>query len=192
MKSIVNSAATMMAVAAVGVSGCSNLTPGENSALAGGITGLAVGIPLAASGVSSNITVPVTLGAAALAAGGAYLYAKHQADQEQRRIAEARARLYLAERAKREREEAARRTASASSSSSSTSSTTKKAPKKEARYIAVDTEKRDGYQGEKAVMIYDTESERLVGNDVYDVKKPKVGQVAKYDSVQAEYVADGI
>lgn len=189
MKNYVNCGVALVAAGSIGVSGCSNLTPGENAAFAGGIVGLAVGIPLAAAGVDSRIAVPVTIGAAALAAGGAYLYAKHQADQEQRRIAEARARLYLAQRAERQRKEetAAARLAAASSSSSKK----KTAPKKESRYIAVETEQRQGYEGESAVMVYDTESERLVGNDVYDVKKSKVGSVAKYDSVNAEYVGTG-
>lgn len=190
MNKFIHNGAALVVAGSIGVSGCSNLTPGENAALAGGIVGLAVGIPLAAAGVNPRLAAPLTVGAAALAAGGAYLYAKHQADKEQRRIAEARARLYLAQRAEEQEREAARRTASSSSSSSS-STASKKAPKKEARYIAVDTEKREGYEGDKAVMIYDTESKRLVGNDVYDVKKPKVGGVAKYDSVSAEYVADG-
>ncbi len=189
MKNYLHSGVALLAVGSIGFSGCSNLTPGENAAFAGGIVGLAVGIPLAAAGVDSRIAVPVTIGAAALAAGGAYLYAKHQADEEQRKIAEARARLYLAEREERQRKdeaEAARRTAAASSSSKK-----KSAPKKEARYIAVETEKREGYEGSSAVMVYDTESKRLVGNNVYDVKKSKVGSTAKYDSVNAEYVGTG-
>ena len=50
-------------------SGCENLTPGGNAAVFGSVTGLAVGIPLAAAGVDSRIAVPAALGAAALAAG---------------------------------------------------------------------------------------------------------------------------
>jgi len=37
--------------ASLALSGCSNLTPGENAAVAGVATGLAVGLPLALSGV---------------------------------------------------------------------------------------------------------------------------------------------
>ncbi len=188
MNKYTNCGVALLAAGSIGVSGCSNLTPGENAALSGGIVGLAVGIPLAAAGVDSRIAVPVTIGAAALAAGTAYLYAKHEADKEQRRIAEARARLYLAQRAERQRKD---EEAAASRAATASASKKKSAPKTEPRYIAVETEQRDGYEGNSAVMVYDTESERLVGNDVYDVKKSKVGSVAKYDSVKAEYVGKG-
>lgn len=166
-------------------SGCSNLTPGENAGVFGAITGAAVGIPLAAAGVDPSITVPVTLGAAAVVAATAYVVAKHQADVEQRRIAEARARLYLAKlEEQREREEAAAAAAAAAAK--------KPKPVKKPRYIAVETEKREGYQGKSAVMIYDTESQKLVGNNVYDLKSaPKTGTVSKYDTVQAQYVGAG-
>ena len=46
--------------ACVAMSGCSNLTPGENAALAAGATGLAVGLPLALTGVNPAVTIPVT------------------------------------------------------------------------------------------------------------------------------------
>ena len=91
-----SSSVAIVAVGALAFSGCSNLTPGENAGVFGALTGAAVGIPLAAAGVDPAVTIPVTLGAAAVAAATAYVVAKHQADQEQRRIAEARARLYMA------------------------------------------------------------------------------------------------
>lgn len=165
-------------VLAIGTSGCSNLTPGENAGVFGGLTAAAVGIPLAAAGVDPAVTIPVTIGAAALAAGTAYVVAKYQADEEQRRIAEARARLYIAEQQKAEARAAAQASA--------------KPPRKQPRYIAVETKKRSDYQGKSAVMIYDTKSEKLVGNNVYDLKTaPKAGTVSKYDTVQAEYVGSG-
>ena len=64
--------------------------------------------------------------------------------------------------------------------------------KKKVRYIAVDTHKDDKIQGQKAVMIYDTKSQQIVGNDVYDVKQaPKVGQTTKLDNYTAQYVGSG-
>lgn len=177
---LVKSAGIAM-VLAVGTTSCSNLTPGENAGVFGALTGAAVGIPLAAAGVDPSITIPVTLGAAALAATTAYIVAKHQADEEQRRIAEARARLYLA----KQQEEEARAARAASASS-------KPKAKPRPRYIAVETKKGTGYEGKSAVMIYDTKAEKLVGNNVYDLKTaPKVGTASKYDTVQAEYVGAG-
>jgi len=161
---------------------CENLTPGENAAVFSTVTALAVGIPLAAVGVDPRIAVPVTLGAMALAGVGAYVISKHQATQRQRRIAEQRARLYLAERAAQKRK----------ASSSSSSSSKAKKPPKESRYIAVKTEKESFNKGSAAVMIFDTQSNQIVGNSVYDVKaQPKVGETAKFETYSAQYVGNG-
>jgi len=164
---------TTAAVAAValGTSGCENLTPGENAAVFGGLAGAATAIPLGVSGVSPAVTIPVSIGAAAVVAGGAYIIAKHQASERQRKIAEQRARLYLAKQ--KEREKAA------------VASTKKKSP----RYIAVRTQKESQNTGKDAVMVYDTKTNGLVGNQVWDLKQsPKVGSVQKFDTYSAEYV----
>ncbi|MDD5200164.1 MAG: hypothetical protein PHC88_10225, partial [Terrimicrobiaceae bacterium] len=82
--------------------------------------------------------------------------------------------------------------AAASRKSSGQVASKKKAPVQTPRYIAVETSKGEGYKGSSAVMIYDTQSKALVGNDVYDVKSaPKTGTVTKYDTVQAQYVGTG-
>lgn len=162
---------------AVLTTACENLSPGENAAVFGAAAGLATAIPLAAAGVDSSITVPVSLGAAALAAGGAYIIAKQQASERQRKIAEQRARLYLAEQKAKEKKA---QTAAASSK------------KKKARYIAVKTVKEDNSKGQSQVMIFDTQSNQVVGNNVYDLKSsPKVGQTSKFDTYTAEYVGTG-
>jgi len=154
---------------------CENLSPGENAAVFGTAAGLATAIPLGAAGVDSSITVPVSLGAAALAAGGAYIIAKQQASERQRKIAEQRARLYLAEQQAKEKKAA--QTASAASK------------KKKSRYIAVQTVKEENSKGASQVMIFDTQSNQVVGNNVYDLKSsPKVGQTSKFDTYTAEYV----
>ena len=98
---VLQAGAAILAVAIL-TSSCENLTPGENAAVFGTAAGLATGIPLVASGVNPNIAIPVTAGAVAVAAVGAYIIAKHQATERQRKIAEQRARLYMA------RQEAAR------------------------------------------------------------------------------------
>jgi hypothetical protein len=162
---------------AVLTSACENLSPGENAAVFGTAAGLATAIPLAAAGVDSSITIPVSLGAAALAAGGAYIIAKQQASERQRKIAEQRARLYMAEQKAKEKKA---QTAAASSK------------KKKSRYIAVKTVKEDNSKGQSQVMIFDTQSNQVVGNNVYELKSsPKVGQTSKFDTYTAEYVGTG-
>ena len=42
-------------------------------------------------------------------------------------------------------------------------------------------------------MIFDTQSEALVGNYVYDVTNPpQVGSTAKFETYSAEYVGNGL
>jgi len=166
---------------AVFSTGCENLTPGENAAVFGTAAGLATGIPLIASGVNPNIAIPVTAGAVAVAAVGAYIIAKQQASIRQRQIAEQRARLYLARQEALEREQALAR-----QEASRKSATAKKTPKKP-RYIAVTTVKEQNSKGKDQVMIFDTQSNEIVGNNVYDLKSsPKVGQTTKFDTYTAE------
>ncbi|MFZ4682529.1 MAG: hypothetical protein ACOYMS_08510, partial [Terrimicrobiaceae bacterium] len=138
-------------------SACENLSSGENAALFGGVAALAVGIPLAAAGVNPNIVIPVTMGAAALAAGGAYVISKQQASIRQRKIAEQRARLYLAQRANAQKK-AARVASSSSSSSSGSGSKKSSKPKPQPRFIAVKTERESQNKGQASVMIFDTQS----------------------------------
>ena len=75
-------------------------------------------------------------------------------------------------------------------------STAKAVPpaKKLPRYIAVDTAKDEhtAPQAETAVVIFDTETQEIVGNNVYDVKStPPVGGTAKFETYTAEYVGNG-
>jgi uncharacterized membrane protein YhiD involved in acid resistance len=163
---------------AILASGCENLSPGENAAVFGTAAGLAAGIPLVASGVNPNIAIPVTAGAVAVAAVTAYIIAKEQASERQRKIAEQRARLYLA------RQEAEKKTHQAASTSKRKST--------KPRYIAVKTVKEQNSKGSDQVMIFDTQSNEIVGNNVYDLKSPpKVGQTTKFDTYTAEYVGTG-
>ena len=93
-----------------------------------------------------------------------YVIAKHQATERQRRIAEERAqRAYARMSAERKSQMKARKT----------------------RYIAVDTEKNEQTSAgaKESVMIWDTQSQQVVGNNVYDVKSPPpVGSTAKFDT----------
>jgi serine/threonine protein kinase len=65
---------------------------------------------------------------------------------------------------------------------------------KNVRYIAVDTEKNEhtSPKEKKVVMVWDTKSESLVGNTVYDLPDPPaVGKPIVFATYDAEYVAGG-
>ncbi len=155
---------TFLLVALLGTSGCSNLTPTENGLLAAGAVGAASGVALGTT-VSPAISIPVSIGSALLAGGGAYLYAKNRATIDQRRIAEARARLYYA---RLNQEEQGR----------------------VERYLAVNAPNTSRTQGQ-AVMLYDTQTQSM-SSDVYDMKKiPPVGSSTSLGSSQATYIGSG-
>ena len=111
----------------------------------------------------------LVLATGAVAGVTAYVIAKHKATERQRRYAEERARLAY-ENAPAPRQAQYRKT----------------------RYIAVDTVREKDSSGAKSVMIYDTQTQQVVGNNVYDVKQsPKQGTVSKFDTYSAEYVGTG-
>lgn len=142
---------------------CSNLTPGENAAIAAGVVGTAAGVALGCSGVNPGITIPVALGGAALAGAGAYVYTKQRATVDQRRIAEARARLYYAELNQQQQNQ---------------------------RYLAVNAPNTAQNQGQ-AVMLYDTQT-GSASQEVYDMKKvPAVGSSTKLGNTPATYIGSG-
>jgi hypothetical protein len=65
---------------------------------------------------------------------------------------------------------------------------------KKVRYIAVDTEKNEktSPKAKKSVMVWDTETQQVANDKVYDVQKsPSVGETAKFDRYSAEYVGSG-
>jgi len=155
------------------VTGCENMTPGENAAVFGGGAGILAGSLARAAGMSTGESIAVGLAAGAVVGMTTYIIAKHQASERQRKIAEQRARVYYGRLAP------ARKVA---------------LKKKKVRYIAVDTVKdeKTSPKAKKAVMIWDTQSETLVGNSVYDVQStPSVGSTAKFDTYSAEYVGSG-
>jgi hypothetical protein len=60
------------------------------------------------------------------------------------------------------------------------------------RYIAVATVREPTSTGAKSLMVFDTKTDQLVGNHVYDVDvQPKTGQVGKFETYSAEYVGTG-
>ena len=158
------------------LSSCESLTPEGNAAVFGTLGGLGAGIIAHEAGASRGEAAAIGLATGVVVGATAYIIAKHKASERQRQIAEERARRVAAKReADRQREIAAG-----------------KAKKSKARYIAVDTEKDEKSTGAKTVMIFDTKSQEIVGNNVYDVKEaPAKGTVAKFDTYSAEYVGTG-
>ena len=155
------------------VAACENMSPGENAAVFGTSAGLLAGGIARAAGASTGESMAIGAATGAVVAITAYVIAKHQATERQRRIAEQRARVYYARLAP-EKKVALK--------------------KKKVRYIAVDTEKNEqtSPKAQKSVMIWDTESETVVGNNVYDVQSaPEVGSTAKFETYSAEYVGGG-
>ena len=151
------------------VVGCADLTPLQNAGIFGAAGGATAGGIAHATGASTGQSVAIGAATGAAIAAVTYVIAKHQATERQHRIAEERAQRAYAERKSQLK---ARRT----------------------RYIAVDTVKDEHTSpgAKKSVMIWDTQSQEVVGNNVYDVKSPPpVGSTAKFDTYSAEYVGSG-
>jgi hypothetical protein len=176
--------------AAVFASGCSNMTPGENAALFGTIGGAAAGGIARAAGLGTAESLATGVATGAIIAATTYIIAKHQATERQRRVAEERARAAYAKIAARRNATTAQRTAGGGRKVAGRAKTAKKVP----RYIAVDTVKdeKTSSKARKSVMIWDTESQQVVGNQVYDVQTPPpVGSTARFETYSAEYVGSG-
>jgi len=153
--------------------GCESLTPGENAAVFGGAGAVAAGTLARAAGLSTAQSIATGAAVGAVVAATAYIIAKHQATVRQRHIAEQRARAYYARMSENKK-------------------VTMK--KKRVRYIAVDTEKdqHTSPRAKKSIMIWDTQTQEVVGNQVYDVEStPAPGTTAKFDTYAAEYVGTG-
>lgn len=59
--------------------------------------------------------------------------------------------------------------------------------------IAVDTSPDTRLKGSRTVMLWNTQTERFVGNNVYDISSPPAkGQVAQWGSTTARYVGAGL
>ena len=183
-----NSAAlriTALATAvAFGTVSCESLTPGQNAAAFGGGSAILAGSIARAAGLSTGESIAVGAAVGAAAALTAYVISKHQASERQKRIAEERARAAAA-RLAAERHHTQKRVAQGTKAGGS-----KPLP----RYIAVDTVKdqNSSPKAQRSVMIYDTQSQEIVGNNVYDLgKTPSVGSTAKIDNYSTEYVGSG-
>ena len=168
MKSSVLKTTALSVSVAVLFSGCQGMTPGESAATLGSIAGIAAGVGGAAAGMRPGQAAALGLGVGAAVAALTYVVARHEANEQQRRIAEANARRAAEIRAAR---------------------IAANKEKKRTRYIAVKTSRTPQSQGAASYMVYDTQKKELVNDQVYDCKqKPKQNEVAKFDSYEAECV----
>jgi hypothetical protein len=166
------STALLAAIALAGA-GCENLSPGENAAVFGTAGGVAAGAIARGAGLSTAESMATGAAVGAVIAATTYIIAKHQATERQRRLATQRARAYYS-RLPEQKKVTLR--------------------KRKVRYIAVDTEKdqRTSPKAKKSIMIWDTQTQEVVGNNVYDVETPpNVGSTAKFETYAAEYVGTG-
>ena len=169
MNAVLIKSSSAVLVAGLLLTGCENMSPGTNGVVFGTGAGILAGGLARAAGASPSEAVAIGLATGAVAGVTAYVIAKHKATERQRRYAEERARLAY-----------------------ENASAQRKARYRQARYIAVDTVREKDSSGAKSVMIYDTQTQQVVGNNVYDVKQsPKQGTVSKYDTYSAEYVGTG-
>ena len=99
-----------------------------------------------------------------------YYVAKYQASQTQRQVAESVARRVAPKAAAKARAKS------------------KPAP----RYIAVRTRSDARAKTKTSVMVWDTRTEEIVGNDVYDLNDtPPSGAQVKFETYSAQFVAVG-
>jgi hypothetical protein len=130
--------------------------------------------PTAGIGQAGRIGSATFIGsgtAEATAVATGFIIAKYEATENQRKVAEERARqAYQAMPAEK-----------------------KKALKaKKIRYIAVDTQKDRRMKGRKAIMLWDTQSQEIVGRGVYDVAAPPpLASRVTFETYSAEYIGEG-
>jgi hypothetical protein len=186
--------------------GCAPVTPGETSGpFSGGNAQLAAGninragtanvASTFATGAPTGVTTVATIA----------IIAKHQASVRQREVAQARARAAY-------QKLVAKHKASAQTAATATKPGHPKAgtqghvsalmgeqrkprPYRIPRYIAVETEKnaQDAPGTKKAVMLWDTQAQEIVGNNVYDIgSTPAVGSTSRFETFSAEYVGAGL
>ena len=125
---------------------------------------------------------------------------RREATEYQRKVAEANARAYMAAQLRS-------KGAATPSKPGKTGGTTPEAKKKDElqsrqaakaklpRYVAVDTVKdaRSAPGTKKVVMIWDTRSESLANNYVYDVSNPPpIGSTEKFDTYSVQYIGSGV
>lgn len=191
-----NRPVAFLLAAALAVGGCSSdLTTEETSSGPFATGGL--GASHMARAASSTTAESLATGStgAAVATATTFIIAKHQASVRQKKVAEERARRAVARlRAERAEPAPTKKKSRAADPEPRATSAGKKKKKKMPRYIAVETVKdeRTSPQAKKAIVVWDTQTEEIVGNNVYDVTSPPaIGATAQFETYAAEYVGAG-
>lgn len=124
---------------------------------------------------------------------------RREASEYQRKVAEAHARAYMAAQLRTYRESksgtASKSKGKKENQAPATAEEKKVLKKKLPRYVAIETptDKRSAPGTKKDVMIWDTQNESLVGNNVYDVQSsPTLGSTMKFETYSAQYVGTGL
>lgn len=133
---------------------------------------------------------------------------RHEATEYQRKVAEARARAYVAaqlQAQEKQEKTVAPKHGNAGTPAPKTKKTvesekaqTQKLQAAKAKLppiIAVDTPKdeRSAPGTKKVMMLWDTRSEKFVNNNAYDVAEPPpVGAIEKFDTYPARYIGTGV
>jgi len=142
---------------------CGSMTPGENAATFGSIVGVLAGGAAAAAGADTGTAIGIGAAAGAVAAATAYIIAKHEATEQQRRIAQQRAQAKIRGL-----------------------STAQKKTLANKKYIAVETTKSEGSKGAGTYMICDKNTGKPINNTAFDTKsKLSANKVTKFDTVEA-------
>jgi hypothetical protein len=127
-------------------------------------------------------------------------FIRREATEYQRKVAEANARAYMAKQLHAVRHGSASQPTPKAGKAGKTAKVedtpeVKAAKKKLPRYVAIDTvkDKRSAPGTKKDVMIWDTQAETIVGNNVYDVQEvPQIGSTTKFETYSAQYVGTGL
>ncbi len=186
--------------------GCAPLSPGETSGPFSGENAQLAAANINRAG-TANIAERFATGAPTTATTVATIgiITKHQASVRQREIAQARAKAAYQKLVVKQKANA-QVTAPAPNPKHPRAGTEAKPgvqiaeahklrPYHIPRYIAVETEKnaQDAPGTKKAVMIWDTQSQEIVGNNVYDIgTAPAVGSNSRFETFSAEYVGAGL
>ena len=119
-----------------------------------------------------------------------YFIAKYEASKEQREFVKATA----PKAAAKARSPKRKKPAVVQTERPTAKPEKKTAPEpKPSRYIAVKTKQDSRAKSKTSVMVWDTQSQEIVGNNVYDLNAaPPDGSVIRFETFSAEYVAAGL
>lgn len=166
--------AGLAAAVSLALPACSDTTStGSPGAFGGGAAASIAGGITRAAGTSTGQSYATGVSSGAIVGMTAYILSKHKATPQQRAVAVQRAKKVYA--AMPPKKKAAMKT-------------------QKKKYIAVETVKSEEAppKARKSVMLFDTEAQDVVGNDVYDVSAtPSIGSTAQFETYSAEYVGAG-